>query len=209
MGPGAPAQGVRLRRQPWKHEWVNKLHWTAHVILPKRSYIAVVWSAVGGDESNHAYEYLGSPPSLSLQGKLNRGHIDGEGISYVPLLVLWRAGTQPLVGLPSALTNRRHSILSCPSPAGVSFSVSPLHNSSSGQFSTSLRHSWGCWGDSGVLAKQFSSICSNTSRNRELPTSPGSSFCLWQLCGWSSSQSWAKTSFLVTSPHWLRVTQEM
>lgn len=68
--------------------------------------------AVGGDELNHAREYQRSP-SLSLQARLNRGHFNGEDISHVSLLVLWRVRTQPLVGCQTPKI-QRHSIL--PSP---------------------------------------------------------------------------------------------
>lgn len=37
------------------------------------------------EKSNHTCKYLGHKSLLALQAKLNKGHLDGEGISHFPL----------------------------------------------------------------------------------------------------------------------------
>lgn len=77
----------------------------------------------------------------------------------------------------SSLTIQMHSI--SPSSHLLWGLLSASHLSSNSQHGNFLTASEtpGVGETLEVIAKQFSSICSNTSSDRELPTSPGSSFC--------------------------------
>lgn len=48
-------------------------------------YLVYTLYVMSIEKSNHTCKYLGSKSLLSLQAKLNKGHLDGEGISRFPL----------------------------------------------------------------------------------------------------------------------------